>query len=234
MMIPPAEILLRMGTAIVLGGTIGYERGRHDHPAGLRTHTLVAMAAALFMIVSIHALHTDQPVPPGVNVTFDPTRIASYVVAGIGFLGGGVIARVGLTVRGATTAASLWLVTALGLAAGAGLLLAALIGTVFGYAILEWARPFEHRPKLKVSRRARLEFDGQADVDALLARLRSGGIVARAIDLEKDLLDGVLVVTLDLDHESEDQAVALLAELERLPGLRRVALTHRAGDEESA
>ena len=110
-------------------------------------------------------LHFDQPIPPGVNVTFDPTRIASYVVAGIGFLGGGVIARVGLTVRGATTAASLWLVTAIGLAAGAGLLLAASVGTGLGYAVLAWVRRFEHHPANKVRRRARLEFDGQVDVD---------------------------------------------------------------------
>jgi putative Mg2+ transporter-C (MgtC) family protein len=227
MMIPPSEILLRISTSIALGGAIGFERGRHDHPAGLRTHTLVAMAAALFMIVSVHALHIDQPVPPGVNVSFDPTRIASYVVAGIGFLGGGVIARVGLTVKGVTTAASLWLVTAIGLAAGAGLLLAAGIGTGFGYAILEWVRRFEHRPADKVRRRARLEFDGQSDADGLLLRLRQDGIDAEAIDLERDLLAGVLVVTLDLDHTKEEEAVTLLGKVERLPGLRRVAVIHR-------
>ncbi|HEY2158217.1 MAG TPA: MgtC/SapB family protein [Isosphaeraceae bacterium] len=227
MMIPPSEILLRMGASIALGGVIGYERGRHDHPAGLRTHMIVAMAAALFMIVSVHALHIDQPIPPGVNVTFDPTRIASYVVAGIGFLGGGVIARIGLTVKGATTAASLWLVTAIGLAAGAGLLLAAGVGTAFGYAILEWVRRFEHRPANKVLRRARLEFDGQADVDGLLLRLRNDGVDPKAIDLERDLLAGVLVVTLDLDHQEEGEAVALLGKVERLPGLRRVTVMHR-------
>jgi putative Mg2+ transporter-C (MgtC) family protein len=227
MMIPPTEIILRMGASIVLGGVIGYERGKHDHPAGMRTHMIVAMAAALFMIVSVHALHIDQPIPPGVNVTFDPTRIASYVVAGIGFLGGGVIARVGLTVKGATTAASLWLVTAIGMAAGAGLLLAASVGTGLGYAILEWVRRFEHHPASKVRRRARLEFDGQADVDSLLARLRVDGIDAGAIDLERDLLAGVLVVTLDLDHKEEGEAVALLGKVERLPGLRRVEVMHR-------
>jgi putative Mg2+ transporter-C (MgtC) family protein len=226
MMIPPSEIALRMGASIVLGAVIGYERGKHDHPAGLRTHTLVSMAAALFMIVSAHALHNDQPHPPGVSVTFDPTRIASYVVAGIGFLGGGAIARVGLSVKGLTTAASLWLVTAIGLAAGAGLLLAACVGTGLGYAILEGFRLIEVRP-MKVRRRVRLEFDGEADAPALLDKLRSDGVEPDAIDLERDLLTGVLVVTLDLDHRSEAEAVALLGHLERLPGLRRVALTHR-------
>ncbi len=89
MMIFPSEILLRLGASIAFGGAIGYERGKHDHPAGLRTHALVALAAALFMIISSHAMHVNRPAVPGVTVSFDPTRIASYVVAGIGFLGGG-------------------------------------------------------------------------------------------------------------------------------------------------
>jgi putative Mg2+ transporter-C (MgtC) family protein len=227
MMIPPSEIALRMGASIVLGALIGYERGKHDHPAGLRTHTLVSMAAALFMIVSAHALHNDQPHAQGVSVTFDPTRIASYVVAGIGFLGGGAIARVGLSVKGLTTAASLWLVTAIGLAAGAGLLLAACVGTGLGYAILEGFRLIEVRPMPKVRRRVRLEFDGETDAPTLFDQLHSDGVEPDAIDLERDLLTGVLVVTLDLDHRGEAEAVALLGHLERLPGLRRVALTHR-------
>ena len=227
MMIPPIDIVVRMGTSIGLGAVIGYERGKHDHPAGLRTHAIVAMSATLFMIVSAHALHTDQPTPPGVTVSFDPTRIASYVVAGIGFLGGGAIARVGLSVKGLTTAASLWMVTAVGLAVGAGLFLAAIAGTAFGYGVLEGFRFVEIRPKSKVKRRVRLELDGEADVAGLLVRLRGAGIEAGAIDLERDLGAGLLVVTLDLDHDAEAEAVALLGDLERLPGLRRVTLTHR-------
>ncbi len=227
MMIPPIDIVLRMGTSIGLGAVIGYERGKHDHPAGLRTHAIVAMSATLFMIVSAHALHIDAPSPPGVTVSFDPTRIASYVVAGIGFLGGGAIARVGLSVKGLTTAASLWMVTAVGLAVGAGLFLAAFAGTAFGYAVLEGFRFVEIRPKSKVKRRVRLELDGEADVAGLLGRLRGEGVEAGAIDLERDLGAGLLVVTLDIDHDTESGAVALLAELERLPGLRRVTLTHR-------
>ena len=227
MMIPPLEIVLRMGTSIGLGAVIGYERGKHDHPAGLRTHAIVAMSATLFMIVSAHALHIDAPSPPGVTVSFDPTRIASYVVAGIGFLGGGAIARVGLSVKGLTTAASLWMVTAVGLAVGAGLYLAGFAGTAFGYAVLEGFRRIEIRPKAKVKRRVRLELDGEADVAALLDRLHDDGVDPEAIDLERDLRAGLLVVTLDLDHDTETGCVALLGDLERLPGLRRVALTHR-------
>ena len=227
MMIPPLEIFLRLGTAVVLGGSIGYERGRHDHPAGLRTHTLVTLASALFMIMSTHALHVDRPVHPGVIVSFDPTRIASYVVAGIGFLAGGAIARTGLTVRGLTTAASLWLVTAIGLSVGAGLYFLATIGTILGYAVLSGFRFIEHRPKSKVKRRVRLEFDGQANVTDVLDRLRDAGIVAEAFDVDRNLEAGVLALIVDLDHLEESDAVPLLASVERIPGLRRVSTTHR-------
>ena len=227
MMIPPEEILLRLGTSIVLGAVIGYERGRHDHPAGLRTHTLVSLASALFMMISAHALHVDRPAPPGVTVSFDPTRIASYVVAGIGFLGGGAIARTGLTVKGLTTAASLWLVTGIGLAAGAGLTLAAVIATALGLGVLTGFRRIEYRPKPKIRRKVRLEFGGDADASALIDRLRGSGLAPEAIDLDRDLSTRRLTITLALIQAEEIQVVGLLGDLERLPGLERVALTHR-------
>ena len=229
MMIPPLEIVVRMGTSIGLGAVIGYERGKHDHPAGLRTHAIVAMSATLFMIVSAHALHIDAPSPPGVTVSFDPTRIASYVVAGIGFLGGGAIARVGLSVKGLTTAASLWMVTAVGLSVGAGLYLAAVVGTGFGYAVLEGFRFVEVRPKAKVKRRARLELDGETDVPGLLDRLRDAGNrgTARRSTWNATSLPGCWSSPSTSTTTPRSEAVALLAALERLPGLRRVALSHR-------
>ena len=115
-MLTAEMVLVRIGISAALGAVLGYERGRHEHPAGLRTHTLVSIAATTFMLMSAHAIQVDEPKFPGVNVSFDPTRIASYVVAGIGFLGGGAILRTGMTVRGLTTASSLWVVTSIGLA----------------------------------------------------------------------------------------------------------------------
>ncbi len=227
MMVPPLEILIRLGTSVVLGSIIGYERGRHDHPAGLRTNTLVSLAATLFMILSAHALHADQPIHPGVSISFDPTRIASYVVAGIGFLGGGAIVRTGLTVKGLTTAASLWLVTAIGLSVGAGLYFLAISGTVIGFAVLSGFRTIEHRPIPRIRRRARLEFDAKADVPKLLDRLRDVGIVPEAFDVDRDLGAGTLALTIDLEHSLESEALVVLANVEALPGLRRVSMTHR-------
>ena len=106
--------LIRLGVAAGLGGLIGLEREMRDREAGFRTHLLVCVGSALFTELSIYGF----PSEPGQPV--DPTRIAAQIVTGIGFLGGGAILKEGLTVRGLTTAASLWAVAAVGMAAGAG------------------------------------------------------------------------------------------------------------------
>jgi putative Mg2+ transporter-C (MgtC) family protein len=114
-----AHFLVNVAIAFVLGTAIGVERQWRQHQAGLRTNTLVAVGAALF--VSLSNLMTD------VN---SPTRIASYIVGGLGFLGGGVILREGMTVRGLNTAATIWCTGAVGTLAGAGFPLEALTGTI--------------------------------------------------------------------------------------------------------
>ncbi len=115
----------KLALALIVGGVIGIERSFGDHPAGLRTHILVCVGAALIMIISL-----DVP-QQFIGITMsDPARIAAQVVSGIGFLGAGTILREGATVRGLTTAASLWMVAALGLAVGAGLYVEAGIGAV--------------------------------------------------------------------------------------------------------
>jgi putative Mg2+ transporter-C (MgtC) family protein len=108
------DLVLRLLLAALLGAAIGFEREVRGHPAGLRTHTLVALGSALFTELSIYGF----PSSPGQPV--DPTRIAAQIVTGIGFLGGGAILKEGLNVKGLTTAASLWAVAAIGMAAGAG------------------------------------------------------------------------------------------------------------------
>jgi len=110
---------LNVAAALMLGMAIGLERQWRQHTAGLRTNALVALGAALF--VSLSALMNDQN---------SPTRIASYIVSGLGFLGGGVILREGLNVRGLNTAATLWCSGAVGTLAGAGFALEAIVGKV--------------------------------------------------------------------------------------------------------
>src|ERR671931_1088967 len=113
------EALLRLALAAALGAAIGIERELRDREAGLRTHLLVSLGSALFTIVSAYGFHAF--LASGANVVrADPTRIAAQIVTGIGFLGAGAIIRQGLSVRGLTTAATLWVVAAIGMASAAG------------------------------------------------------------------------------------------------------------------
>jgi putative Mg2+ transporter-C (MgtC) family protein len=109
------DLSARLIIAALLGALIGAEREIHGHPAGIRTHMLVALGSGVFTVMSIHGF--GQEVDP---TRIDPTRIAAQIVSGIGFLGAGAILKDGVVIRGLTTAASLWATAAVGLAAGAG------------------------------------------------------------------------------------------------------------------
>lgn len=113
------DALLRLSVAGVLGASVGFERELRDRGAGIRTHLLVALGSALFTIVSAYGFR-EFLTGGGTIVRSDPTRIAAQIVTGIGFLGAGAIIREGLSVRGLTTAATLWVVAAVGMASGAG------------------------------------------------------------------------------------------------------------------
>jgi putative Mg2+ transporter-C (MgtC) family protein len=122
------EVALRLAVAAALTGAVGLEREFRERAAGLRTHMLVGVGSALFTIVSAYAWG-DFIFDRTQGTAFDPTRIAAQIVTGIGFLGAGVIIRQGLSIRGVTTAAGLWVAAAIGMAVGAGYWGAALIGT---------------------------------------------------------------------------------------------------------
>ena len=119
-----ADLAVRLVIAAALGAAIGVEREIHGHPAGIRTHMLVALGAALFTVLSIHGFTTDGKATGAI----DPTRIAAQIVSGIGFLGAGAILKDGVVIRGLTTAASLWAISAVGMAAGAGEQILAVVG----------------------------------------------------------------------------------------------------------
>jgi putative Mg2+ transporter-C (MgtC) family protein len=127
------EMMARVTLAFLLGGMIGYERESIQRPAGLRTHMLVAAGAAAFTLASMYAFDGESPAR-------DPTRIAAQIVTGVGFLGAGTIWRTPSTIRGLTTAASIWLVAAVGLLAGSGMYLLAVFTTLGGFAALRWGR----------------------------------------------------------------------------------------------
>ncbi|GAC1622409.1 MAG: MgtC/SapB family protein [Ktedonobacteraceae bacterium] len=128
-------IVLRLAVALLLGALIGFERETREHTAGMRTNALVALGAALFTIISAYGFLELLSVP---HIQLDPTRIASYVIAGIGFLGGGAIFFVQdkERVKGLTTAGAIWVVAAIGMACGAGLLWEAVATTILALIVL--------------------------------------------------------------------------------------------------
>jgi putative Mg2+ transporter-C (MgtC) family protein len=114
------DLAWRLIAAAVLGAAIGIERERHEHPAGIRTHMLVSIGSAAFTVLSIYSFGPGS----------DPGRVAAQIVTGIGFLGAGSILKGGGTIHGLTTAASLWVVAAVGMAAGAGAWGVAIVTTI--------------------------------------------------------------------------------------------------------
>lgn len=137
-------IFTRLIAAVIVGAVIGLERSLHARPAGFRTHALVCLAAALLMLVTVYQdtwmTHVAEE-----TIRTDPTRMAQGIMTGIGFLGAGVIFKEGLTVRGLTTAASIWVTSAIGILIGIGFYFAATLGTVFTLAVLAIFRMIEDR-----------------------------------------------------------------------------------------
>src|SRR2546429_3045843 len=143
-MITFPTILLRLGLALVLGTVVGFERESREHAAGMRTNALVSLGSCLFTIISAFGFMDLLGIA---HVQLDPTRIASYVVAGIGFLGAGSIFLQPQTnrVKGLTTAATIWLLAAIGMACGAGLIVVAVATTLMALVVLVGLRLVERR-----------------------------------------------------------------------------------------
>jgi putative Mg2+ transporter-C (MgtC) family protein len=199
------EVLLRLALAALFGAAIGVERELREREAGLRTHLLVCVGSALFTIVGAYGFRGFL-VNGGAVIRADPTRIAAQIVTGIGFLGAGAIIRQGLSVRGLTTAATLWVVAAIGLAAGAGYYSAAAIATVLVILSLWPLRLVAHRVFVRFRpERERLLVD--------LERGRPPGSVLDAVEAA-----GAHVESLSLEDEEDRRSIAL--EVDFPPGTR--------------
>lgn len=224
MAITSAELITRLVTAIVLGGAIGYERELREHPAGLRTHLLVALASATFTLASLQIVYFQHYVNDGI-VRIDVGRIASNIVVGIGFLGGGAIVHSGVTIKGLTTAASLWLVAAVGLASGGGMFMlatSATLSSLFALVVLRYAIEEPRRRIVRMSVRLDLEGDyiSRAAIVELLAPL--GADVVTALDYSSDLTTNRSRLYLTVKLPREDLEEALMKRLTGLSGVRRV------------
>jgi putative Mg2+ transporter-C (MgtC) family protein len=180
-MISPEQIVLRLAVAAVLGGLVGLERERLEWAAGMRTHALVSLGSALFMVVSIFGF---SDILAEQHVILDPSRVAAQVASGIGFIGAGTIIFRREIVKGLTTAASIWAVAAVGLAVGGGMFLASVAATLLALAILVLAKPVKTR--IFPNRKARF-VTLVIDQSTSLAQLRS------EIDDANMVLDRIVV-----------------------------------------
>jgi putative Mg2+ transporter-C (MgtC) family protein len=214
------DMILRIAVGAALGGTIGLERHRHGRQAGLRTHLIVAMASATFMVVSAHFYYfQNYGSTPGIAV--DPSRIAASVVSGIGFLAGGAILKTGLTVQGLTTAAGLWLVASIGLCAGAGMYPEALAATLMGLAALTLFRAFEAKKDGLVRRKVTLHLDQDREgVPELLQCLGRAGALVSGFEFDKPAHEhGHVNVGIVVDVPEDLGAAGLVSLLESQPGV---------------
>lgn len=183
-----------------MGGLIGLEREFNDQPAGFRTHILVTLGAALFTIAGAYGPAFSEAGPD--SIRFDPTRVAAQVVTGIGFLGAGAILRRGVNVRGLTTAASIWVTAAIGVAVGLGYWVAAFATTTVALLSLLLLKPLEHalvtRSRSGV-RKLVIDLDPSGSLAAVTERLEARGIELRSVKIvgsegtERELMASVWV-----------------------------------------
>lgn len=216
------ELLGRLLLGGVLGSVIGYERDLHGRPAGLRTHALVGLASSTFMVVSTAFVYF-QGYREGDLVSVDASRIAASVVSGIGFLAGGAILRTGITVQGLTTAAGLWLVAAIGLAAGGGMYVVSCVATLAGVLVLTLLRRLEDKVNDPVHSKLLVVLDD--DTEALKRTtdaLQQLNVKLTRPSYERDTTarrrQFEAMLSLPPSLETQD----LMSALETLPGVQRV------------
>jgi putative Mg2+ transporter-C (MgtC) family protein len=221
--LPTWELAVRLLVAAVLTGAIGLERELRERAAGLRTHMLVGVGSALFTIVSAYAW-TDFDFSGAGGITYDPTRIAAQIVTGVGFLGAGAIIRQGRSVRGLTTAAGLWVVAAIGMAAGAGYYTAAVIATGLVLVGLGPARWLEGAPVIRDFRREgrmlEVHLARGGSIGPVLDSLHGRGLRISRVEIEDDADDRRLRVNVDLPRGNAGSEV--VEQVARLADVRSV------------
>jgi putative Mg2+ transporter-C (MgtC) family protein len=186
-----AELAVRLLIAAVLGAIIGAERELHEHPAGMRTHLLVAAGCSLFTVLSIYGFQASAP---GLSAV-DPSRMAAQIVTGMGFIGAGAVLKYGTSIRGLTTAASLWATAAIGVAAGTGQWVLAIVGAAIVLVSL-W-------PLSRVSRALRLRNDRSIRLRLTVARLDVLPDISEVLRNRGARIEGIQTVRRDTRYELE-------------------------------
>ncbi|MFC4405043.1 MgtC/SapB family protein [Gracilibacillus xinjiangensis] len=193
--------------ALTLSGLIGLERELNRHSAGFRTHILVGISACLMMLLSINGF--EQFIETYNNVQFDPARIPSYVISGIGFLGAGTIIVNGRTIRGLTTAASIWAVAGLGLIIGIGMYKEAIITTIIiliSLVLLNKLEKIIHRKNHQIVFEIKLSED--KNTSEFLEQIQSFSLEIRELDITKDQ-SGYRKIKMYLDVTHKKKGISL-------------------------
>jgi len=220
------EAGLKIFLAALLGGLIGFEREAHGQAAGFRTYTLVAIGSCLMMMVSLHMEAIYSHLDSETAVRLDPGRIASYALAGMGFLGAGAIITGKGSVRGLTTAAGMWMITGVGLAVGSGYFIPAILVTLLSFFILYGLRYTKRFFRKDIYSTIILVSD---DVGGQLKRIEK--VMARFpltrvqfVSFHRKLDQGAISFRIDIMSKEDLEWRELTHELTELPGIREIAL----------
>ncbi len=217
-----AEIVLRLLLGAMLGGIVGFERYTHGRPAGFRTHLIVCLASVLIMIVSVDFQYLTKQNPNYIRI--DPSRIAAGAITGIGFLGAGVIIKTGFIVQGLTTAACLWIVSAIGLSVGVGLYLPAIIATFITMVALYFLRGIEQKMEKKVFKQVGITTDSDDKEKIVEATLKEAKAVITNINYEYARPDAVYSYTFTISVDDREDLRGLLSKLSSIAGISRVSI----------
>ncbi|MBQ5348273.1 MAG: MgtC/SapB family protein [Phascolarctobacterium sp.] len=226
--VSPLELtmVLRLIVAAILGGIVGMERGSGDRPAGFRTHILVCVGSALFMLVSIYGFDDIAPVTTtledDIGTRRDTARIAAQVVSGIGFLGAGTILHEGLTIKGLTTAASLWIVSAIGLAVGSGMYLLSTVATMLTMLTLVTFRTWEKRFAGTRSDRRFIRVvtrNTPGIITEITAFLSDCGIKVKTLNVKTDNKNGNIILELYLKIDRTIDMVEVADGIQNIDGV---------------
>ncbi|MBJ9237637.1 MULTISPECIES: MgtC/SapB family protein [Citrobacter] len=212
------EFLLRLILASLLGGVIGLERQIRAKEAGVRTHILIGIGSAMFMIVSKYGFYD---VIEHSHIGLDPSRIAAQVVTGVGFLGAGNILVQKQTIRGLTTAADVWVTAAIGLVIGSGMYEVGIIGTIMALIVLEFFRQLTYR---FLNRHLQLRMRiaaGTAQV--VLAWLTEQGYRIQLRSLANDTSD-CHVLTANVEYTEATSVNQILSSLKENPAIEEVSV----------
>ncbi|MDF2500429.1 MAG: MgtC/SapB transporter [Anaerosporomusa subterranea] len=214
-MIDDATIIIRLVTSVLLGGIIGFEREHSGKPAGLKTHILVSLGSCLVAILSVNLYAGVQGL-----TNADPARLAAQVVSGIGFLGAGAIIKEGPTIRGLTTAASLWVVASVGLAAGVGMMVGAMATAILVVIVLQWLPKLEkwlHHRSSEILLYIHTD-DRPGQVGRIGSRLGTLGIRIIQIKIEEQE-NGGIGIPIILDMKNCRDLTTVIAELSKVEGV---------------